>query len=70
MRKKREADDSCINIVEEGVEHPLVDCRFLVERQRVGTGGGGHAPKADGSVGKVSFDILAYFRCRGVQYFG
>ena len=51
------------------MEHPLVGCRFLVKRQGISTGGGGHAPKTDGSVGKVGFDILAYFRCRGVKYF-
>ena len=52
----------------DGMEHLLVGCRFLVERQGIGTGGGGHAPKTDGSVGKGGFDILAYFRCRGVKY--
>ena len=58
-----------IRASEDGVEHPLVGCSFLVKGQRIGTGGGGHAPKADGSVCEGGFDIFAYFRCRGMEYF-
>ena len=55
-------------LIEDGVEHLLVGCSFLVERQRIGTGGGGHAPKTDDSVGEGGFDIFANFGCRGVKH--
>jgi len=53
----------------DGVAHPLVGSSFLVEGQRIGAGGGWHAPKTDGSVGEGGFDKLAYFGCRGMKYF-
>ena len=67
--KKREPDDSFVRRGEEGMEHPMVGCCFLVERQGIGAGGGGHAPKTDGSGSEGGVDILAYFGCWGVKYF-
>ena len=50
------------------IEHVLVGGGFLVERQGVGAGGGGHTPETDGGAVEEGVDISACFGRGSVQY--
>ena len=49
-------------------EHPLVCSGFVVERQRIGAGGGRHTPETDGCAVEEGINISAGFGRGSVQY--
>lgn len=52
--------------IDELEQHP-VRLSFLFERKRIGTGGGGHAPEADGAAGDSDFDLTSDGRNRAAE---